>query len=79
LSNSTVSTVRIRSNANRSLTRIPALAATAVESAMTNGIARPSACGQAITRTVTVRTTASSTLPSADQTTKVSAAVAVAI
>ena len=78
LSNSTASTVRIRSSASRSLTRIPALAATAVDSAITSGMARPRACGQAITSTVTVRTTASSTSPSAVQTTNVTIAAAVA-
>ena len=56
LSNSTVSIVRIRSRARRSLTRMPALADTAVDSEMTSGIARPRACGQAITSTVTVLT-----------------------
>ena len=48
--------VRIRSSARRSLTRIPLLADTAVDSAITSGIARPRAWGQAITSTVTVRT-----------------------
>ena len=65
LSNSTASTVRIRSSASRSLTRMPARADTAVDSAITSGIARPRACGQAMTSTVTVRTTASSRSPSA--------------
>ena len=37
----------------------------------TSGIARPSACGQAITSTVMVRTTASSGLPTMPQTTAV--------
>ena len=64
LSNSTVSIVRIRSRARRSLTRIPSRAATAVDSEITSGIASPRACGQAITSTVTVRTMASSTSPS---------------
>ncbi len=59
LSNSTVSTVRIRSSASRSLTRMPARAASAVEMAMTSGMASPRACGQAMTSTVTVRSTAS--------------------
>ena len=54
LSNSTVSMVRIRSNARRSLMRIPALADTAVDRAMTRGMASPRAWGQAITKTVTV-------------------------
>ena len=66
LSNSTASTCRMRSSARRSLTRMPALADTAVDSEITSGMARPRACGQAMTSTVTVRTTASSTSPSAD-------------
>ena len=53
LSNSTVSIDRMRSSASRSFTRIPARADTAVESDTTSGIASPSACGQAMTRTVT--------------------------
>lgn len=53
----------IRSSANRSLIGIPALADIAVEMAMTSGIARPRACGQAMISTVTVRTTASSRSP----------------
>ena len=56
--------LRIRSSASRSFTRMPARAAIAVESEMTSGIARPSACGHAITSTVTVRSTASSAVPS---------------
>ena len=53
---------------------MPAFAATAVDSAMTSGIASPSACGQAITSTVTVRSIASSTLPASIQATNVIAA-----
>ena len=60
LSNSTASTARIRSSASRSFTRMPARADSAVEIAITSGIASPSACGHAITSTVTVRSTASS-------------------
>ena len=71
LSKSTTSTVRMRSSASRSLTSTPDLAARSVEIAITSGIAKPSACGQAMTSTVTVRTTASSTLPSSDHTAKV--------
>lgn len=63
LSNSTVSTVRIRSRASRSFTRIPDRAETAVEIEMTSGIARPSACGHEITSTVTLRSTASDAFP----------------
>jgi hypothetical protein len=58
LSNSTASIVRIRFRASRSLTRIPALADTAVDREITRGIAKPRAWGQAMTSTVTVRTTA---------------------
>ena len=65
--------VRIRSSARRSLTRIPALAETAVDRAITNGMASPSAWGQAMTRTVTVRSTAPPTSPRAHHTTKVTA------
>ena len=67
LSNNTVSTVRIRSSASRSFTRMPARAATVVEIAITSGIARPSAWGQAITRTVIVRSRAWSGSPAASQ------------
>ena len=63
LSNSTASTVRMRSRAKRSLIRMPAWAATAVDSETTRGMARPRAWGQAMTSTVTVRTTASSSEP----------------
>ena len=78
LSNSTTSIVRIRSKASRSLTRIPFFAATAVDSEMTSGIARPRAWGQAITNTVTVRTRASPMSPSAAHATKVMIAAATA-
>ena len=63
LSNSTVSTVRMVSSANRSLTRTPPRAARSVAMDTTSGIARPSACGQAMTNTVIVRMTASSGIP----------------
>ena len=59
LSNRTTSMVRIRSRAIRSLIRTPDLAAFSVERAITSGMARPRACGQAMTSTVTVRVTAS--------------------
>ncbi len=55
---------------------MPDVAALPVAIATTSGIARPSACGQAITRTVIVRTMASSGMPSAVQTTAVSTAAA---
>src|SRR5215218_3007077 len=71
LSNRTASTVRIRSSASRSVTRIPLRALSAVEMAITSGIARPSACGQAITSTVTVRSTALPGSPRSNQAAKV--------
>ena len=74
LSNSTALISRIRSSASRSFTRMPARAATAVESAITSGIARPSACGHAITSTVTVCSTASSASPTSIHTTNVTIA-----
>jgi hypothetical protein len=78
LSNRTAFTVRIRSSASRSLTRIPDRAAAAVEIAMTSGIASPSAWGHEMTSTVTERSMASPTLPSAVQTVKVTIAAATA-
>ena len=74
LSKSTVSTVRIDSSASRSLIRTPPLAARSVAIETTNGIARPSACGQAMTSTVMARTTAWSGLPISVQTVAVIAA-----
>src|SRR5829696_543612 len=68
LSNRTASTVRIRSRARRSLTRTPLRAASPVEMAITSGMANPRAWGQAITSTVTVRSTAWSGAPSTSQT-----------
>ena len=53
------------------MTRIPARADTAVDNAITSGIARPSAWGQAITSTVTVLVIAVSMFPSAHQTANV--------
>ena len=53
LSNSTMSTDRIRSRASRSFTRIPAFRRNGRGHAITSGIASPSAWGQAITSTVT--------------------------
>ena len=78
LSKRTASTVRIRSSASRSLTRMPCLAATAVESAITRGIARPSACGQAITSTVTVVSIARGMSPASDHVANVTAATPLA-
>ena len=57
---------------------MPFLAATADEIEVISGIARPSAWGQAITSTVTVRTTASSVSPSANHTMTVTTAAPVA-
>ena len=74
LSKRTTSMVRIRSSAIRSLISTPDFAARSVEMAMTRGIARPRACGQAMTRTVTVRVTASSGLPRAAHTAAVMSA-----
>ena len=71
LSNSTAPTVRMLSSASRSLISTPARAARSVAMETTSGIARPSACGQAITSTVMVRMTASSGLPTMPQTTAV--------
>ena len=78
LSNSTVSTVRMRSKARRSFTRIPALADVAVEIAMTSGIASPSACGHAITSTVTAAVRARSQSPVVPQAANVRSADALA-
>ncbi len=58
LSNSTASTVRICSSARRSLISTPPRAARSVAMDTTSGIARPSACGQAMTSTVMARMTA---------------------
>ena len=53
LSNNTTSIFLADSSAIRSRTSRPFFAARVVEIAVTRGTARPSACGQAITRTVT--------------------------
>ena len=52
LSKMTVSSSRARSRASRSFTRSPFRAPRLVEIAITSGMARPRACGQAMTRTV---------------------------
>ena len=70
--------LRIRSSARRSFTKTPARAACAVEIAITSGIAKPSACGQAITSTVTVASTAMFVSPSNIHTTNVTNAEPVA-
>ena len=74
LSNRTVSTVRMLSSASLSLTRTPPRAARSVAIDTTSGIARPRACGQAMTSTVIVRITAASGKPTSVQTIAVIAA-----
>ena len=68
LSNTTTPTCRIRSSASRSLTKMPLRAAREVEIEITRGMASPRAWGQAITRTVTVRSIALLWSPSSDHT-----------
>ena len=58
LSNTTASSRRARSNAARSRISKPLLALSDVLTATTNGTASPSACGQATTMTVTMRSMA---------------------
>ena len=74
LSNSTAPTVRMLSSASRSLISTPPRAARSVAMDTTSGIARPRACGQAITSTVMVRITASSGCPMKPHTTAVTMA-----
>ena len=57
---------------------MPARAAMPVDTAMVSGMARPSAWGQAMTSTVTVRSTAWPISPSALQTAKVMAPLSAA-
>ena len=59
--------LRARSSARRSLTSSPFRAPSEVEMAMTSGMARPRAWGQAMTRTVAVRTSAPSGSPRSHQ------------
>ena len=68
--------MRMVSRVSRSVMRTPPRAARSVAIDTTSGIARPSACGQAMTRTVIVRTTADSGIPRTDQVTAVIAAAA---
>ena len=75
LSKRTTSTLRIRSSAKRSLIRTPLRAACAVARETTSGIASPSACGQAMTRTVMTRTTDCSGVPTVSHTIAVRTAV----
>jgi len=63
LSKMTMSRLRARSSASRSLTRSPFWAPSDVEIAITSGIASPRACGQAMMRTVAVRIRACSLSP----------------
>ncbi len=63
MSKMTASMLRARSKASRLRTRMPFFADTPVALTVTSGMARPSACGQAMTRTVTVRVTAKLTSP----------------
>ena len=58
LSNTIASSWRARSNAARSRIKSPLRADNAVDTATTNGTARPRACGQVITMTVTMRSSA---------------------
>ncbi len=53
---------------------MPCRADSDVEMATTSGIARPSACGQAMTSTVTVRSIAERVSPRIDHTTNVATA-----
>ena len=71
LSKSTELTVRMPSSASRSLIRTPPRAARSVAIDTTRGMARPSAWGQAMTSTVTVRITASFGDPTSIHTTAV--------
>jgi hypothetical protein len=74
LSKTTASMSRAFSNAIRLRTSSPLPAASAVDTATTSGIARPSACGQAMTITVTARSIANdSGFPSAIHVPNVSA------
>ena len=74
LSKTTVVSSRASSSPRRSRTSSPLRAPSVVEIAMTSGTASPSACGQAITSTVTSRSTANAALrPAASHPTKVSA------
>jgi hypothetical protein len=66
----------MRSSESLSFTSTPFRAESEVETAITSGIASPRACGQAITSTVTVRTTADSGCPSPSQIANVTVAAA---
>ncbi|MGY3490514.1 hypothetical protein ACVW1C_008458 [Bradyrhizobium sp. USDA 4011] len=79
LSNTTALRSRASSNPRRSRTSRPDFAPIVVEIAVTSGTARPSACGQAITSTVTTRVMVkSSDAPSICQTTRVAPPAAIA-
>ena len=64
MSKTTASTSLTVSKAFLSRMRIPLFAVIEVDRATTKGIAKPSACGHAITRTVTVRVSANCAFPS---------------
>lgn len=79
LSKTTSSSRRASSRPRRSRTRSPARAASVVEMAMTRGIASPSACGHAITSTVTTLSAMKAPgAPAIHQPTAVAAAAAIA-
>ena len=79
LSKNTAVTLRASSSPRRSRTSRPWRAPSVVEIATTSGMARPSACGQAITSTVTTRSiTNAAGRPASDQPTSVAAAATTA-
>ena len=77
LSNTTASSSRASSRPRRSRTSSPLRAPSVVEIAMTSGTARPRAWGQAMTSTVTSRSTAyAASAPAASQAARVMAPAA---
>ena len=79
LSNKTILILRAASKAKRCRTKKPLRAAIVVEIEATKGIARPNACGQAITSTATIRVKPKSAPRSGHQTNNVSSPVTIAI
>src|SRR5680860_1810672 len=77
LSNKTQSNLRADSSARRLRTSSPLRADKAVEIETTRGIAKPSACGQAIIKTVTARSSAKPVSLAINQNIKVAIDVAV--
>src|SRR5699024_6272157 len=71
LSNTTRSNLNALSNATLFRINKPSLAAMEVDLDVTSGVAKPSACGQAIINTVTIRSKAKSKSPLVHQTAKV--------